>query len=258
MVGSTALPRSRSGIAIASVAVALACWVVTVQRMRGMDMGPGTDLGSFPFFVGVWTTMMAAMMLPSALPMLLVFDYVAREQRARERPTPPTSIFAATYVVVWAAGGVLAFLLYRGIHALHPAFLMWGAQGRYVAGGAVAAAGIYELTPLKAVCLRHCRSPLHFVLGGWKAGSRGAVAMGLEHGAYCVGCCWGLMVVLFALGVMSLTWMLVVALVVLAQKVLPGGDRLRIPVTVALVALGVWIALDPGAVPGLTVPGSGM
>ncbi|MHB8470627.1 MAG: DUF2182 domain-containing protein [Gaiellaceae bacterium] len=255
MPSGAALPRPRrSGVAIASVAVALACWAAAVRWLHGMDLGPGTDLGSFPFFIGVWTTMMAAMMLPSALPMLLVFDRVARERRARERPTAPTTVFAATYVGVWAVGGALAFLLYRAVHAVHPSFLAWSAQGRFVAGGAVAAAGIYELSPLKRVCLRHCRGPMHFVLGGWKDGIRGAVAMGVEHGAYCVGCCWGLMLVLFALGVMSVTWMLAVALVVYVQKVLPGGGRLRLPLAVALVAAGAWIALDPGSVPGLTIP----
>ena len=254
---AAARPR-RSSAAGAALGAALVCWVVAVRRMRGMDMGPGTDLGSFPFFLGVWTTMMAAMMLPAVLPMVLVFDRVARERRARGRTAVPTTLFVVTYVTVWAAGGVLAFALYRAIRDAHPMFLEWSAQGRYVAGGAVAAAGLYELTRLKAMCLRHCRSPMHFVLGGWKEGTRGAIAMGVEHGAYCVGCCWALMVVLFALGVMSLTWMLVVALVVFAQKVVPAGERLRIPLAVALVAAGAWIALDPGSVPGLTIPSSGM
>ena len=249
-------PRRLSGAALAAavVAVALVCWIVAIRRMRGMDMGPGTDLGSFPFFLGVWVTMMAAMMLPAALPMVLVFDRVGRERRARGRRAVPTALFAATYLVVWAAGGVVAFLLYRAVKAADFSWLAWDAQGPKIAGGAVAAAGLYELSTLKRACLRHCRGPMHFVLGGWKDGTWGAVAMGLEHGAYCVGCCWGLMLVLFGVGVMSITWMLVISAIVFAQKVLPGGERLRVPLAIALVAAGVWIALAPGSVPRLTIP----
>jgi len=129
--------------------------------------------------------------------------------------------------------------------------------GRYVAGAALVFAGLYELTPLKEVCLRHCRGPLHFVLGGWRDGQTGALRMGVEHGLYCVGCCWGLMVALFALGVMSLAWMAMIAAVIFVQKVLPAGDRLAPVFAVAFVALGVWVAVSPGTVPGLNVPGNG-
>jgi predicted metal-binding membrane protein len=115
---------------------------------------------------------------------------------------------------------------------------------------------VYELTPLKAVCLRHCRSPLHYVLGGWKNGRLGAVRMGVTHGSYCLGCCWGLMLLLFALGVMSLFWMAVVAALIFAQKLLPFGQRLPYVFAVCFVALGIWVAAAPGSVPELTQPGS--
>ena len=133
-------------------------------------------------------------------------------------------------------------------------FLAWDRGGPYVAGAAIGLAGIYELTPLKSVCLRHCRSPLHFVLGGWRDGWRGALRMGVEHGGYCVGCCWGLMVVLFALGIMSLAWMAVVAALIFAQKVLPRGEVLTRVFAVGFVAAGIWIAAAPGSVPGVTQP----
>jgi predicted metal-binding membrane protein len=245
----SAAPRrlSPTALAVGLVAVALACWIVTAQRMQGMDMGPGTRLGSAPFFLGAWVTMMAAMMLPSALPMILLYDRVSRRAAA-------TAVFVLSYLAVWAGFGAVAYGVYRAVRALDPAFLAWGRQGPVVAGVAIAAAGLYELTPLKRVCLRHCRGPLHFVLGGWKPGVRGAVRMGTEHGAWCAGCCWGLMVILFALGVMSLTWMLVVAAVVFAQKVLPFGARLVRPGSLALVGLGLWVALAPGSVPGLVQP----
>ena len=116
---------------------------------------------------------------------------------------------------------------------------------------------MYELTPLKSVCLKHCRSPLHYVMGGWRPGWAGAVRMGVEHGAYCVGCCWGLMLVLFALGVMSLTWMIVVGALIFAQKVLPHGEVLTKAFAVAFISIGIWVAAAPGTVPGLTLPTSG-
>jgi predicted metal-binding membrane protein len=235
---------------------ALVAWIVTVERMSGTDMGPGTNLGGAGWFVGIWVTMMAAMMLPSVAPMVLLFDRVSAEKAKRGRAYVPTWIFAASYLVVWTIYGLAAYALYRGIRALDLGFLGWDRQGPYIAGALVALAGLYELTPLKSVCLRHCRSPMHFVLGGWREGVTGAVRMGAEHGAYCVGCCWGLMLVLFALGVMSLFWMGVVAALIFAQKVLPYGDRLARVFAVALVAFGIWIAAAPGTVPGLTQPGT--
>jgi predicted metal-binding membrane protein len=201
-------------------------------------------------------TMMAAMMLPSVAPMVLLFDRVSAEGARLGQAFVPTWVFAATYFAVWTAYGLAAYAVYRGIRALEFGFLDWDRAGPYFAGAALAAAGLYELTPLKKACLRHCRSPLHFVLGGWRPGPGGAMRMGLEHGAYCVGCCWGLMVILFALGVMSLFWMGVVAGLIFAQKVLPHGERLRRIFSVAFVVAGIWIAAAPGTVPGLTEPGS--
>lgn len=235
---------------------ALAAWIVTVERMSGMDMGPGTNLGGLGWFVGIWVTMMAAMMLPSVAPMVLLFDRVSSERARRGQSYVPTWIFAATYFAVWTAYGLGAFVLYRGVRALDLGVLHWNRGGPYVAGTLIALAGLYELTPLKSVCLRHCRTPLHFVLGNWRLGVRGAIRMGVEHGAYCVGCCWGLMLVLFALGVMSLFWMAVVAALIFAQKVLPYGDRLTRVFAVAFVAFGVWVAVSPGSVPGLKQPGT--
>jgi predicted metal-binding membrane protein len=253
---STARLRSPASIAALLLAAALATWIVTVQRMRGMDAGPGTDLGGLGWYVGIWVTMMAAMMLPSVAPMVLLFHRVSLERARRNEPFVRTWVFSLSYLAVWVVYGLLAYGLYRLVTSFDLGLLDWGRGGRYVAGGAIAAAGLYELTPLKSVCLRHCRTPLHFVLHGWRPGLRGALRMGAEHGAYCVGCCWGLMVVLFALGVMSLTWMAVVAGLIFVQKVLPGGTRLTRVFAVAFVAAGVWIASSPGSVPGLTQPDS--
>ncbi|TML68180.1 MAG: DUF2182 domain-containing protein [Actinobacteria bacterium] len=235
---------------------ALATWIVTVGRMRGMDAGPGTDLGGLGWYLGIWVTMMAAMMLPSVAPMVLLFDRVTSERARRELPYVPTWIFALAYLAVWTAYGLVAYGVYRGGRALDPGFLAWDRGGPYVVGTLIAMAGLYELTPLKSVCLRHCRSPLHFVVAGWRDGVGGALRMGVEHGVYCVGCCWGLMVILFALGVMSLVWMVGVAVLIFAQKVTPNGERLSRVLAVAFVAAGIWIAASPGSVPGLTQPNS--
>jgi predicted metal-binding membrane protein len=238
-------PRERALLLAALLAAALVAWIVTVERMRGMDAGPGTDLGALGWYLGVWVAMMAAMMLPSEVPTVLMF--------ARTRGDAQTCGFVLGYLLAWTAYGLAAYALYRGIHSLSPAFLAWDERGPWVAGGALAAAGLYQLTPLKSACLRHCRSPLHFLLLG-RLGGLGALWMGTEHGAVCVGCCSGLMLALFALGVMSVFWMGVVAVAILIEKAMPGGAGFARLLAVALVGLGIWVAASPGSAPGLTQP----
>src|SRR2546425_5741891 len=209
------------------LAAALAAWIVAVNRMQGMDAGPGTDLGGLAWYLGIWVTMMAAMMLPSVAPMVLLFARVSRERHRQGRGTfIPTWIFLAGYLAAWVAYGLIAYGVFRLVRGVDVGFLAWDEAGPYVAGGAIAAAGIYQLTPLKDLCLRHCRGPVHFIFHGWREGRIGALRMGAEHGLYCVGCCWGLMGILFALGVMSLFWMAPVAGIIFAEKVLPYGRRL--------------------------------
>jgi predicted metal-binding membrane protein len=196
---------STRAIALTStVGVAAACWLVAAQQMSGMDMGTETTLGSFPFFLGVWVSMMAAMMLPGALP--AVSRFVRAKGRALAAP-----LFAASYVAVWTLFGVALYALYAP-------------HGAWVAGLLTIAAGIYELTPLKRSCRRRCRE---------------SVRSGFEFGVYCVGSSVGLMVVLVALGVMSLTWMGAIAGVVLAQKLLAPTAVVDVPVALGIVALGV-------------------
>jgi len=195
-------------------------------------------------------------MLPAIAPMLLLFDKVSAERARRGRAVVPTWVFASSYLAVWAAYGIVAYALYRGVDALHLGFLAWNRGGPYVVGALLVLAGAYEVTPLKSVCLRHCRSPMHFVLGGWRNGTGGALRMGIEHAAYCVGCCWGLMVVLFGLGFMSIVWMGVIAALIFAQKILAFGNRLPRIFALAFAVMGVWIGVAPGTVPGLTEPDS--
>ena len=229
---------TRAGTTVLLVGTAVAAWALTVVRMRGMDAGPGTDLGGLGWFLGIWVTMTAAMMLPSAAP---VAQHVARLARRL-----PTLFFAAGYLAVWTAYGLVAYGLFRLLTSFDTGWLAWDAGGPYVAGSVIAAVGIYELTPLKQVSLRRCLSREHLTT---------AFQSGLAHGIDCVGCSGGLMIVLFVLGVMSLLWMALVAAVIFAEKVLPYGAVLSRVFAVVLVAFGIWVGMSPGSVPGLTEPG---
>jgi predicted metal-binding membrane protein len=172
---------------------------------------------------------------------------------ARLRGLSASVVFVLGYLVAWTAFGLAAYAVYRGLRVAGPSFLAWDEHGPLVAGGALVAAGLYQLSPLKDACLRHCRSPLH-VLVRRGPGAFGAARMGAMHGAYCIGCCAGLMLVLFALGVMSLVWMALVAAIILVEKTLPRGEAFARIVAVALLVLGVWVGVSPASVPGLTEP----
>jgi predicted metal-binding membrane protein len=249
------LRLSPVGVAAVLLGLTLVAWTLTFDRMRGMDAGPGTDLGGLGWFLGIWVTMMAAMMLPSVAPMVLAFARVTKERARRQQAIyVPTWIFLLGYLAAWTAYGLVAYAVFRVIDAVAGDALAWDRAGPYVAGGAIVVAGLYQLTPIKDVCLHHCRTPLHFLLHGWHEGRLGALRMGTEHGLYCVGCCWGLMIVLFSLGVMSLVWMAVIAGVIFAEKVLPWELRLTRVLAVVFVVLGLWIAFLPGSLPGLTDP----
>jgi predicted metal-binding membrane protein len=248
------MPRNAGWLAAGLVVAALAAWAVSVIRMRGMDAGPGSDLGSVGWFLGIWVAMTVAMMLPSAAPAVLFFARVSRERAIRGDGLVAAGLFLACYLAVWTVFGLAAYGIDRLVAASDRTFLAWDRAGAYVAGGAIAVAGLYEWSPLKGVFLEYCRSPRHFLFTGWHAGRFGAMRMGCEHGAYCVGCCFGIMVVLFSVGVMSLVWMAVLTVVIFAEKVLPRGDRLTTPCAVGFVVFGVAVALATDHVPGLNRP----
>jgi predicted metal-binding membrane protein len=234
------------------VAVAGACWAVTAHRMQGMDMGPGTALGGLGWFAVVWVTMMAAMMLPSLVPVAQAHAAGARRAGAR-RPELGVAVFTAGYLLTWLGAGVLAYGLIRAAGAVGPAWLAWDRGGPYVAGGVILAAALYELTPVKARCLRHCRRP-ELLAGRWRDGAGGALRMGLEHGGFCVGTSWALMGALFAVGVMNVAWMIVIAALVAIEKLLPRGELAVAGTAVLVAALGLAVAFAPGQVPWLTIP----
>ena len=241
--------------ALLLIAVAAACWVVTANRMVGMDMGPGTDLGGIGWFAGVWVTMMAAMMLPSLVPMGLASARApGTTALGWSRSTTAVVLFAVGYLLTWLAAGLVAYSLIQGVRSLDPGFLAWGEAGPYLAGGVIVGAALYELTAVKATCLRRCRDPQQLIERR-RSGRLGMLQIGVEHGGYCVGCCWALMAALFALGVMSIAWMAVITAVIATEKLLPWAALAVGTTTVVLVALGIGVALAPSGVPGLTIPG---
>jgi predicted metal-binding membrane protein len=246
-----AAARARLGLVAALFAIAAGGWWWTGARMEGMDEGPWTGLGTLGFFLGLWVVMMAAMMLPSVAPTVALYARMTRE-RSRLRPW----VFAAGYLVTWAGAGLLAFGLARAGGAIAGDVLAWDRAGRWIAGATLIGAAAYELTPLKDVCLGKCRSPLGFLLGSWREGSAGALEMGAKHGAWCVGCCWALMASLFALGAMSIAWMVFVAALIATEKLLPWRRVATFGTAAILLALGVLVLAAPETVPALTIPGS--
>jgi predicted metal-binding membrane protein len=248
-----AAARTRLGLIALLFGLAGIGWWWTVDRMRGMDNGPWTNLGGAGWFLGVWIVMMAAMMFPSVSPTIALYSRMAR---ARSAVAPV--LFALGYLVTWAAAGTLAFAVAFVGGRTAGDVLAWDRGGRWVAAATLLAAAAYELTPLKDVCLGKCRSPLGLLLGSWRDGWSGAVRMGLRNGAWCVGCCWALMASFFALGIMSVVWMAIVAGLIAIEKTLPWRRVATYGTAAVLLALGVFLLAVPDALPGLTIPGTGM
>ena len=269
---TSTLGRARRNLLLALVVLAAAAWAFTLyeslgkgapigdalragmpahemagmERMEGMEgmaMGgmsvAGWSLAAALVFVAVWTVMMAAMMLPAAAPMIVTF---ASAQARRDRAAAvPTWIFVAGYLLVWAAAGAV---VYAVVQVASDASDYFGAVDRSRWGPLVLAltlvgAGLYQFTLLKHICLRHCRSPLAFVALHWREGPLGALRMGMSHGAYCLGCCWALFAILVVAGIMSVAWMLLLTLVVFAEKMLPHGQRVSTIIGLVLIALGL-------------------
>jgi predicted metal-binding membrane protein len=243
--------RARLSLVFALFALAGLGWVWTAHQMRGMDNGPWTSLGGFSWFLGVWIVMMAAMMFPSVAPMIALYGRMTHDSLLAPY------LFAAGYLLTWATTGVAAYGVgAAATHALGDT-LAWHNAGRAIAGMTLLMAAAYEMTPLKAVCLGKCRSPLGALLGSWRKGAAGAVRMGVKNGAWCVGCCWALMASLFALGVMSVGWMAFVAALIAIEKTLPWRRTAALGTATALLVLGILVLAAPDALPGLTVPNGG-
>jgi predicted metal-binding membrane protein len=247
---------SNSWPAVPLIAAAAASWTVTANRMDGMDIGPGTDLGALGWFAVVWVTMMAAMMLPSVAPMAVAYADRARSGAGSSPAASAieTALFTAGYLASWVAAGLLPYALIQGVRGLGLGLLAWDQAGSYVAAGVIAGAALYQLTRAKRICLRHCREP-QLLIERWRPGRLGAMRMGIEHGGFCVGCCWALMAALFALGVMSVGWMVLIAGLIAIERLLPRGALASGATVAVLVALALGVAVAPAQVPGLTIPG---
>ena len=230
---------------------ALAWWyiVAAAEQMGGPAMQMGRPdpsawrLASLaPLFI-MWVVMMVAMMLPSAAPMILTFAAVARNRRQHQRPYVPVAVFASGYFVVWggfsAVATVAQWLLHRA--ALHSPTMV--ASSALLGGILLLLAGVFQFTPLKRNCLTHCRAPLEFITTRWREGWGGALAMGLEHGLFCTGCCWALMALLFVLGMMNLLWIAALTILVGLEKILPRRSYISRGTGVLLVLWGLWVIL---------------
>jgi predicted metal-binding membrane protein len=253
--------RERAVALTAILLVAAAAWAYVVLLARAMDMGdmdmPGYrvlpalralmvpvaqpwDAAEFALVFVMWAVMMAGMMLPSAAPMILLYVRVGRQSAAQGRPLASAAWFAAGYLVAWTAFALAAAFAQWALVAALPALPMTAMTSRLVAGVLSLVAGLYQWSPLKAACLRQCQSPWLFVQehGGYRGGARGALALGARHGLYCIGCCWALMALLFAFGVMNVAWIALLAILVLVEKIVVTGLLLSRLIGLALVAAG--------------------
>jgi len=249
------LKRDRVIVIAGVVAVVAIAWGYTIYLAQtntatGMSMGlaagnvrPWTGV-DFSLMYLMWAVMMVAMMVPSAAPMILLFATVNRRRREQSGPFVSTGVFLSGYLVVWVGFALVATLGNWGLHqASLLTSMMGGTSSGYLGGALLLTAGIFQWSQLKYVCLTHCRSPLSFLMSDWKDGTGGAFKMGLQHGRYCLGCCWILMALLFVLGVMNLVWIAALAAFVLAEKVIPAGKTISKITGGFLVAWGSWAVL---------------
>jgi predicted metal-binding membrane protein len=232
------LARNRALTIVAMVGLMVVAWAYTAYlavdvrsaSMRSMVAAAGAPASmawrpsDVTFMLVMWSVMMVAMMLPSATPMILLFERVGRRREAEGRPRTSVAVFVAGYIVAWLGFSAVATFANWGLHQAGLLTTMMGRTTPMVAGFVLIAAGVFQWTPLKEACLTHCRSPLAFLTMHWREGAGGALRMGLHHGLYCVGCCWLLMALLFVLGVMNLAWIAALTVVVLLEKLSPGGE----------------------------------
>ena len=253
------LKRDRLIVTAAILVIAAISWAYTVylsesgMGMGSMQMGSDSGMGmamadmrswssaDFGLMYVMWAVMMVAMMAPSATPMLLMFAALNRRRREREAPYVPTGVFLAGYLIVWAVFSLAATTGNWGLHQASLLTSMMGAStSGYLGGALLLLAAVFQWSPLKYACLKQCRTPMGFLMTSWREGHRGALRMGLEHGAYCLGCCWALMLLLFVLGIMNLVWIAALAAFVLAEKVAPWPEWVSRGTGVLMAGWGIW------------------
>lgn len=227
-------------------------WAVTVYEAGSMGwgmftcsmtMGTPFSVGNGALYVVLWGVMMVAMMFPAMTPIVGLFRSIAKRKQEQGLSFTPAWVFIGGYVTLWTLTGSVGYAADVAIQTLPEQFPTLRTYGAVIGGLTLAGAGIYQLTPLKYLCLSQCRSPLGFLLGSWRDGYMGAFRMGLEHGLYCLGCCWSLMTILFVVGTMNLVWMGLLSAVIFAEKIVPYGVELGKASGIALVAFGLALSL---------------
>lgn len=252
MVSNGVLQRDRLIVLAALAVLIVLSWGYTIKLGLGISAKSMSDAMAMPmmmtwsaadfFFMFVmWAVMMFAMMLPSVTPTVMIFERVRARRETAGAPFAATMSFVSGYLLAWLGFSLAATLLNWWLHTSDAMTSMMGSVAPAVGGVLLICAGIFQWTPLKDACLEHCRSPLGFLTTHWREGTIGALRMGLHHGIYCLGCCWMLMVLLFVLGVMNLVWVVVLTLIVLAEKILPNGRFFSRSLGAALIAWGVWL-----------------
>jgi predicted metal-binding membrane protein len=241
----SALQRDRLVVGVGLAAITLLAWAYIVHMGRmtspsaSMAMPMSGDVGApeLGYLVPMWIVMMVAMMVPSAAPTILLFSSVARRRKTKGVPTASAAVFTAGYLLVWALYATIAAVVQWELHRLALLSPSMVSASPWLGGGLLIMAGVYQWLPTKGACLSHCQSPFGFFSTSWREGSSGALRMGIHHGSYCVGCCWALMALLFVAGVMNLLWVLVIAVFVLIEKLVPKG---RLVGRIAGVVLAGW------------------
>jgi predicted metal-binding membrane protein len=244
------LPRAKSLILGSLLLLAAAAWGLLIWQAAMTDDEMSLTMGmSAPLWIALWIAMMVAIMFPTAAPMIMMFARVHAKREERGQAFVPTWIFATSYLVVWALAGVLAYGVAVAGDALADESNWVMDNAARIGGGLLIAAGIYQLSPLKYVCLNKCRSPISFILNSWRDGFGGSFRMGLEHGVYCLGCCWLLFLILFPLGMMNIAVLALITLLIFAEKSAPIGRQVAILAAVALIVYGAVVIFVPDALP---------
>jgi predicted metal-binding membrane protein len=245
------MPRERNLILVlllilAALSWALLVWQSAMSDKQTMGIMAGMDA---PLFIAIWVVMMVAVMFPTAAPMILMFARIYASKREQGQPFVPTWIFVSSYLIVWTLFGVLAYAAALGAEELGKQSMWLMDNAARFGGGVIVLAGLYQLSPLKNSCLSKCRTPMNFILNSWREGYRGSFRMGLDHGFYCLGCCWLLFIILFPLGVMNVAAMAVITLLIFAEKSLSLGQKTAKIAAVVLIVYGTLIIFVPGMLP---------
>lgn len=256
---SDSLPVQRNIVLGLLLVLAAAAWTLLVwqARIAGADMAMASPTMGMraSLFLAIWIVMMVAMMFPSAAPMILTFHAVQAGKRRRGEAFVATSVFVAAYLLVWSISGTVAFAGALAAEEVAAHTGLSSGMAARIGGALLIAAGLYQLTALKDLCLTRCRSPIGFVMTSWRDGTTGAVRMGLLHGVYCLGCCWLLFAVLFPLGIMNIAAMAIVTLAIFAEKTLPWGRPTSRAIAAVLIAYGVVVSASPRLLPTFIADG---